>query len=138
MVWLGGCTIASSMTWGMERVAPLVTILAVLLAFATLSLLLPALMARGTLRDAKRSELERVREQIACARDAVLDGSGPAASEQAAVLQGLLAYEARIESVREWPYDTPTLIRFAVLAVIASGSWLGGALVERALSAVLD
>jgi hypothetical protein len=138
LIWLGGCTIASSLTWGMERVAPLVTILSVLLAFATLSLLLPALMARGSLRDAKRSELERVREKIARARETVLEGAGPAVSEQAAVLQGLLAYEARIESVREWPYDPPTLIRFAVFAVIAAGSWLGGALVERALSALLD
>jgi hypothetical protein len=138
LIWLGGCIIASSLTWGMHRVAPVFTILSVLLTFATLSLLLPALMVRGTLRDAKRTELERVREKISSAREAVLEGSGPAASGQAAVLQGLLAYEARIESVREWPYDTPTLVRFGVLTLIATSSWLGGALVERALNAVLD
>ncbi len=79
-----------------------------------------------------------MRAKIALAREAVFSGAGTEASEQAAVLQGLLAYEARIESVREWPYDTPTLLRFAILAVITSSSWLGGALVERALSAVLD
>ena len=99
---------------------------------------MPALLVRGTLRDAKHAELDRVREKISRARETVLAGAGGVAAEQAAVLQGLLAYEARIESVREWPYDPPTLIRFVVFALIATGSWLGGALVERALSAVLD
>lgn len=138
VLWLGGGTIASSLTWGMIRVAPVVVILAVLLAFATLSLLLPAQMARGSLREAKRAEIERVRAKIALARERVFSGSDAEASQQAAVLQGLLAYEARIDSVSEWPYDTSTLVRFGLLAVIATGSWLGGALVERAVSAVLD
>ena len=101
-IWLGGGTVASTMSWGMNQAAPLFIILSVLLAFATLSLLLPAMLVRGTLRDAKRAELESVREKIARARERPSSqaGAGSAAAEQAAVLQGLLAYEARIESVQ--------------------------------------
>jgi NADH:ubiquinone oxidoreductase subunit 3 (subunit A) len=137
-LWLGGCTIGSLLTWGVSELAPLLIILSVALALATASLVLPALLARGSLRRAKHTELQRVRATIAEARDAVLSGRGDERSEQATLLPGLLAYEARIESVREWPYDTPTLVRFGLLAAIAVSSWLGGALVERALGALLD
>jgi len=138
VLWLLGGTIASTLTWGMAQAAPVYVILIGLLAVATASLLLPALMARGSLREAKHSELERVRARITSARNALLSGDGARASEQAARMTGLLAYEARIESVREWPYDTPTLLRFGLLAGLAASSWLGGALVERALTALLD
>ena len=138
LVWLVGGTIASFMTWGMERAAPIYIVLAILLAFATLSFVLPAWLARGALVEAKQRELGRVRDRIAQARDGMFAESGAGAAERASLLQGLLAYEARIESVPDWPYDPSTLIRFAVLALIATGSWLGGALVERALSVVLD
>ena len=53
-------------------------------------------------------------------------------------LPGLLAYKHEIESVREWPFDAPTLIRFFLYVAIPLGSWVGGALVERLLGAALD
>ena len=138
VLWLVGGTIASTLTWGMNQAAPVLVILTLLLGFATASMLLPALMARGRLREAKAVELRKVRRRIARAREAMW-ADGPAdRTEQSALMTGLLAYEARIESVREWPFDTPTLLRFALLAVLAAGSWLGGALVERALGVVLD
>ena len=52
-------------------------------------------------------------------------------------LPALLAWEARIESVREWPFDTPALVRFALFLLIPLGSWLGGAMVERVVDLVL-
>ena len=138
VMWLVGGTIASTLTWGMIQVAPMLVILTLLLGLATASMLLPAMMARGRLRESKADELEKVRARIALAREAMLAGSGARPSEQAALMTGLLAYEARIESVHEWPFDAPTLLRFALLALLAASSWLGGALVERALGAVLD
>jgi hypothetical protein len=54
------------------------------------------------------------------------------------VLPGLLAYKHEIESVREWPFDAPTLARFFLYVAIPLGSWIGGALVERLLGAALD
>ena len=53
-------------------------------------------------------------------------------------LPALLAWEARVESIREWPFDTPTLVRFALFLLIPLGSWLGGAVVERVVDLVLD
>jgi hypothetical protein len=53
-------------------------------------------------------------------------------------LLGLLAFEKRIESVREWPFDAPTLTRFFLYVAIPLGSWIGGALIERLLGTVLD
>jgi predicted MFS family arabinose efflux permease len=40
--------------------------------------------------------------------------------------------------VREWPVDASTLTRFALYLAIPVGSWLGGALVERLVNALLD
>lgn len=71
------------------------------------------------------------------ARDAALDPEGSQGGPGASDLPGLLAYEARIENVSEWPFDTPTLLRFGMLMIIALGSWVGGAIVERAPRAVL-
>jgi hypothetical protein len=36
------------------------------------------------------------------------------------------------------PFDTPTLVRFALFLLIPLGSWLGGAVVERVVDLVLD
>lgn len=86
---------------------------------------------------AKREELARVRAEIRRDREtvaALADGSQAAATR----LPGLLAWEQRVESVREWPFDAPMLMRFVLYLVIPLGSWLGGALVERVLGRVLD
>ena len=65
-------------------------------------------------------------------------GRGSDSAEAGARLPGLLAYAKTIESVREWPFDAPTLTRFFLYAAIPLGSWIGGALVERLLDAALD
>ena len=49
-----------------------------------------------------------------------------------------IAWEGRIAAVREWPLDAGSVGRFAFYLLIPLGSWSGGALVERALSAFLD
>jgi len=65
-------------------------------------------------------------------------GSGTESAEAGARLPGLLAFEKRIESVAEWPFDAPTLTRFFLYVAIPLGSWIGGALIERLLGTVLD
>ncbi|MCZ6784980.1 MAG: hypothetical protein O7G30_16905 [Proteobacteria bacterium] len=137
VLWLVGSSIASFLAWGMENVWPLVWILSATLGLATFSLLRPAQIVHRRLGAAKRAELGRVRERIAAARETTLSLDRRAADE-APLLASLLAYELRIESVREWPFDTPTLVRFGALALLAVGSWLGGAVVERALGAILE
>ena len=40
--------------------------------------------------------------------------------------------------MREWPFDLPTLARFALYVGIGLSSWLGAALVERFLDRVIE
>jgi hypothetical protein len=103
--------------------------------------ILVILTARGvhtTIVKAKTVDLERVRTEIARERDAALgtDESRKTAAGQR--LPGLLAYEARVERVRDWPFDLPVLLRFGFYVLILLGSWVAAALVERALGIALD
>lgn len=75
------------------------------------------------IRAAKQAELEAIRCAIA---GAYAQASQDAAA--AAKLQGLLAYEARIEAVREWPFDQPTAIRVAAFVLIPAIPWFGQAI----------
>jgi hypothetical protein len=53
-------------------------------------------------------------------------------------LADLVAYEARVASISTWPFDLSTLVRFAALYVaLGLGSWLGAAVVERFVDAVV-
>jgi hypothetical protein len=49
-----------------------------------------------------------------------------------------LAYPDRVEAMREWPFDSSTLLRFGLYLFIPVASMVGGALVERVLDLVLD
>jgi hypothetical protein len=71
---------------------------------------------RRKIRAAKATELERIRREIDVAR---------AAPGEA--LQGLLAYEARIMAVHEWPFDQTTLMRVGASALILTVPWFGQA-----------
>jgi hypothetical protein len=133
--WAAGSSLASLLVFNVSRAWPIAVLLAGTLLLATLALLGPAWGVHRRLREAKRSELLRVRARIERVKEAALAPAGGAG--EAALLPGLLAYEARIESVGEWPFDTPTLLRFGGLLLLATGSWLGGALAERLLGLFL-
>ncbi len=53
-------------------------------------------------------------------------------------LPALLALRQSVEGVREWPFDVPTLVRFALYLAIGLASWTGSALVERLLGLALE
>lgn len=76
-------------------------------------------MVRRKIRVAKAAELERVRTEIVAARHDPGDH-----------LQGLLAYEARIQTVHEWPFDQTTLVRVMASAFILTVPWFGQAIVQ--------
>src|SRR5690242_18950113 len=79
--------------------------------------------------------MERVHRQIGTAKRAALDSirhviqeactQAPHDHVAAAKLQGLLAYEARIEAVREWPFDQTTAMRVAIYVFIPAIPWFG-------------
>lgn len=133
--WFIGSAIASLLIVEGDT-EPAVTsgVIAVTLGLGLLSLLRPNLGIHERLRAEKQAELTRVRREIGRRAEALLAG-GPTAADPG--LASLIAYEARIGQVREWPFDAPTLGRFALFFLIPVGSWIGGALVERIVDALL-
>ena len=77
-------------------------------------------------RAGKKAELESIRVAIGRAR-----AKAPNDAVAAAQLPGLLAYESRIEGVREWPFDQPTGLRVAAYVLIPAIPWIGQAMVQR-------
>jgi hypothetical protein len=96
------------------------------------TLMIPLRGLRDRLRVAKREELARIHAAIRGEPDA-LAGS-LIARREAPSLSDLLAWCRFVESVSEWPIDVGTLGRSALLVGLPLLSWIGGALVERALA----
>ena len=113
------------------------TIAVIALVGGTAALILPVRGIHLRLRQARRAELERVHAAIR-GDPGALSGSLISKHGAALGLSDLLAYRSFLESVREWPFDAPTMLRFALYLAIPLGSWLGGAFVERLLGAALD
>jgi hypothetical protein len=105
-----------------------------LLAFALAAFVLPLTGIRRRVRERKHDELGRVRAVLAEARGPALAGAEGVAPGR---LADLLAWEARVEAVHEWPIDAPMLLRLALYLAIGLGSWVGAAFVERALETAL-
>ncbi len=101
-----------------------------------LGLLLPVRGAHRAIRAAKDAELRNVRAAILRQRGTDLSEAA-GAPEGAARLGGLLAYEARIADVSEWPFDVGTFVRFAAFLVLPLGSWIASAMVEWVVSRML-
>jgi hypothetical protein len=111
----------------------IVGVIAITSALGAASLVLPCLGIRQRIKQAKAAELARVRGEIEARLAALRDGY----TERSIELPGLLAWEARVADVPEWPFGTPVLLRFVLLVLIPLGSWLGGAMVERLVEGVL-
>lgn len=75
------------------------------------------------IRAAKAAELERVRCKIERATD-----EAETSSDAALRLQGLIAYEERVASTPEWPFDQPTAVRVGASALILTVPWFGQAM----------
>jgi len=69
-------------------------------------------------------------------RPQALDGS-PIAARPDLSLADLLAYEGFLRQIPVWPFDQATWPRLALYLLLPFGSWLGGALLERLLDALL-
>ena len=82
----------------------------------------------------KQEELARLEPLLRQARDDTLSGD---ASTQGR-LTDLLAYKTQVESTREWPFNSSTLLRFGLYLLIPVASMVGGALMERVVDLVLD
>jgi hypothetical protein len=99
---------------------------------AILSAVLLLLPARGVSRAiaaAKERELEWCAAELRRSREGA-PGARP--------LADLVSWRSFVASVPEWPFDAPTLTRFALYLAIPLGSWLGGALVEHLVDRLLS
>jgi hypothetical protein len=110
-------------------------IAAVTLPAAAGALLGPVVGVRARIAREKREELARVNAAIRGDRATLR--SCAVASDPVPGLADLLAYRQFVESVPEWPFDTSMRARIGLYLVIPIGSWIGGALVERVLNALL-
>jgi uncharacterized membrane protein YciS (DUF1049 family) len=85
----------------------------------------PMMQVHRRIRAAKTAELDRLRAAIADLRtEAFVHG------DAAAWLHGLLAYEKRIEDVREWPFDQTTALRLSAYILIPAIPWFGQAMAQ--------
>jgi hypothetical protein len=110
--------------------------LALALGQAASVIWMPLQRARARVRAAKSEELARLDAEIARVSADVSAGALPAA-EGWPRLGAIVAYRGLVASAREWPMDTPALGRLAFYLLLPVGSWIGGALVERALGWVI-
>ena len=87
--------------------------------------------AHRAIAAARREALGAVEARIARAGASLMEGRAAAANEPR--LADLIAWHGFLERVREWPIGAPALARGVLVAALGLGSWLGGALVDRAV-----
>jgi hypothetical protein len=119
--------------WGLGAI--FVTMSLWTVAVAAVSVLLAVRGAHVRIHEAKERALAACRAALREARASAADLSRDGA--RLARVADLLALQARLDAVREWPFDTSTLVRVTLYVLLPLGSWLGGALVERLLGRVL-
>lgn len=130
--WVGFSVLFSLFFFGNPASGNVFLLLLIFAAMASV-FLIPLLAVRRRIRAAKAAELEAVNARIrrAVAREGPDAGSGPR-------LADWVAYRGLVEAVHEWPINAPALLRSLLFAALGLASWLGGAVVERMLGAVLD
>lgn len=106
--------------------------LTLLAIFAWMGLMFPLTGIRKKIAIAKEQELRWCRQAMLLERNKLKSGEATMNS-----MSEIVAYESMIEGIRNWPFDNPTLIRFAVYLLIPLGSLLGGAIVERGLELLI-
>ena len=123
-------------SYGPDMIALLTIVGVVSSAAAAGALLLPIGGIHRGIQGAKEAELNRIVEAIAGDEEA-LRGSPVAVARTLRGAQ-ILEYRKEILDVAEWPFDAPAIVRFLLYLAIPPITWIGGALIERGIGAVLD
>jgi hypothetical protein len=134
-VWVG-----MSALFAVMLIAPFGRGVVALMILATASIgvlafLAPVWGARQRRVEVRNDELARVRKAVSARAQGA---PSPEARWADFSLADLTAWEQRLEHVRTWPVDATIVLRFGLYVSIGLGSWIGAALVERALGAALD
>ena len=128
LVWFVIAAVVCLFFVGGKSSATTPPLLLVTAAVGLWAFLQPMVRVHHRIRSAKSAELDHVRDQIGEARAAEARDVMAAAR-----LPGLLAYEGRIQAVREWPFDQSTLIRVVTYVLIPTIPWIGEAVVSDLL-----
>ncbi len=142
LVWVLGVSIGMLAFVNPEiRITEALIVLTPLLIVSTgitlAALLLPVRGLHARIVTVKAAELARIEAAIRGDLSA-LAGSPIVLRDPPPSLADLIAYRGLVESAPSWPYDGSTLGRLGLYLLIPLGSWIGGALVERAVAAALD
>jgi len=113
---------------------PLVAHSFILLVAVLTVVILPAKGIRRRIIEERAVQLEKVRARISERSAAVVDESFTSESSN---LAELVSWEQRLQQTRAWPYDMTLYLRVFLYAGIGLSSWIGAALVERFMSALL-
>jgi hypothetical protein len=89
--------------------------------------------AHRGIHSAKQQVLDKLSTQIRSRGERLLSGS-----DDAPPVGELVALHGFIAQLREWPIGVPALLRGSLIAALAIGGWLGGALVERFIELALE
>ena len=127
LLWFLGTSLASLLLVDTDSPMLVISILVVTTAIAVASLLTPSRGVHERMREAKQQELGWLRVEIARASAALRGGDAAGAAQ----LPALLAWEERVASAPDWPFDAGTVARFGLFLLVPIGSWLGSALAER-------
>ena len=111
----------------------MIQILTVFAVFAWIGLMLPLRGIRKKISAVKTDEMQWCQQALKQARSKL-----KAQGEVNPPIAEITAYKEVIEKVGNWPFDSPTLTRFALYLLIPVGSMLGGAMVERGLDLFLS
>jgi hypothetical protein len=114
-----------------------VTLFVPFLLLGAFALLAPSRGIHRRIQEAKQAELALVRSALA--GDHAVMASSQLGEEATALSRfELLLYRDRVAGLREWPLDASALRRFGLYLLIPLGSWVGSALMERAVDRFIE
>ncbi len=119
---------------GFGHVVSILVLIAAVAAGA--GLLLPVRGLRERICDEKRRELACCRDALRRARDAMLEGRSIVTEH--GKLSEVVAYKQLVESVDEWPIDTPTVLRACGYVGLPMVSWFSSSIGPSAVVGVVE
>ena len=136
--WVLSITVGLLMLLGQDiAVVPLIPLYLAGLVLAVRAFVSSMRSANRRLVGAKRDMIEKLNKAIAKERRLLL-GGGTEGAEAGQRLTGLIAYRDLIERTREWPADLGTITKLVLYLAIPFTGWIGAALVEQGLEALMQ